>query len=118
MMVSHLPAIYPDYVGVTVPANIAPLNFCMEDEGFSAMSVQVKGSVKGEMEASGDDAEFDIDQWHQLLNDNRGGKLTFSVTAKKDGQWMQYKPFDIFVDKQQMKEWGITYRMVAPGYEL
>lgn len=41
-MVSQLPAIYPDYVGVTVPANIAPLNFCMEDEGYTAMSVQIK----------------------------------------------------------------------------
>lgn len=82
-MVSQLPAIYPDYVGVTVPANIAPLNFCMEDEGYTAMSVQIKGSRKGAMETSGEDAEFDI-----------------------------------FVDKQRMKEWGVTYRMVAPGYEL
>lgn len=49
-MVSQLPAIYPDYVGVTVPANIAPLNFCMEDEGYTAMSVQIKGSRKGAME--------------------------------------------------------------------
>ena len=117
-MVSQLPAIYPDYVGVTVPANIAPLNFCMEDEGYTAMSVQIKGSRKGAMETSGEDAEFDIEQWHQLLRDNRGGKLTLTVVAKKDGQWRQFKPFDIFVDKQRMKEWGVTYRMVAPGYEL
>ena len=26
-MVDQLPAIYPDYVGVTIPAEIAPLNF-------------------------------------------------------------------------------------------
>ena len=28
---SH-PKIYPDYVDVTIPVNIAPLNFCMADE--------------------------------------------------------------------------------------
>ena len=27
-----LPAIYPDYLGVTIPVNIAPLNFNMADE--------------------------------------------------------------------------------------
>ena len=26
------PQIYPDYVGVTIPVNIAPLNFSMADE--------------------------------------------------------------------------------------
>ncbi len=39
--------------GRTVPANIAPLNFCMEDEGYTAMSVQIKESRKGAMETSG-----------------------------------------------------------------
>jgi len=113
-----LPHIYPDYAGVTVPANIAPLNFCMEDERCTAMSVRVTGSMKGEMECSGDDTEFDIDEWHQLLADNRGGKLQVTVSAEMNGRWTQYRAFDIFVDKQEMKEWGITYRMVAPGYEL
>lgn len=118
ILANQIPKIYPDYVGVTVPANIAPLNFCMKDEGCSAMWVQVKGSLKGEMEIGGDDAEWDIDLWHELLQDNRGGKIAVTVFAKRDGQWTQYRTFDIFVDKQSLKEWGITYRMVAPGYEL
>ena len=49
--VNVLPCIYPDYCGVTVPSNIAPLNFCMEDEEYTSMEVHVKGSVKGEMES-------------------------------------------------------------------
>jgi hypothetical protein len=28
---SELPKIYPDYIGVTIPADIAPLNFAMAD---------------------------------------------------------------------------------------
>lgn len=118
ILANQLPKIYPDYVGVTVPANIAPLNFCMEDEGCSAMWVQVKGSQKGEMEIGGDAAEWNIDAWHELLQANRGRKIAVTVFAKRDGQWKQYRSFDIFVDKQSFKEWGITYRMVAPGYEL
>ena len=29
---ANLPAIYPDYLGVTIPVNIAPLNFSMTSE--------------------------------------------------------------------------------------
>lgn len=29
-----------------------------------------------------------------------------------------FRTFDIFVDEESLKEWGITYRLVAPGYEL
>lgn len=72
--VDALPEIYPDYRGVTVPWNIAPLNFCMTDDEYSSMEVRVKGSLKGEMICEGDYADFDIDEWHRLLNDNKGGK--------------------------------------------
>lgn len=116
--VDELPVIYPDYIGVTIPPNIAPLNFCMEDEEFTAMTVNVKGSVKGEMETVGDYADFDIDEWHRIVEDNRGGKLTVTVTAERDGRWMRFKPFDMFIDNVPIKEWGITYRLVAPGYEI
>ena len=116
--VNVLPGIYPDYCGVTVPSNIAPLNFCMEDEEYTSMEVHVKGSVKGEMESEGDYADFDIDEWHSLLSDNRGGKLSITVTAEKDGKWMRFLPFDIYISKTPIKEWGITYRLVAPGYEI
>ena len=40
--VHALPEIYPDYRGVTVPWNIAPLNFCMTDDEYSSMEGRVK----------------------------------------------------------------------------
>ena len=36
-MVEKLPEIYPDYIGVTIPADIAPLNFNMVDETIDGM---------------------------------------------------------------------------------
>ena len=41
---NQLPAIYPDYIGVTIPEGIAPLNFNALDEGVDCMDVVVKGS--------------------------------------------------------------------------
>ena len=116
--VHALPEIYPDYRGVTVPWNIAPLNFCMTDDEYSSMEVRVKGALKGEMICEGDYADFDIDEWHRLLNDNKGGKVNVSVSAQKNGKWMTFLPFDIYISAIPINEWGITYRLVAPGYEI
>ena len=63
-VVDVLPAIYPDYVGVTVPLGIAPLNFCMSGNDYQTMDVVVKGAKSGELHVNGDYADFDVDDWH------------------------------------------------------
>ena len=42
--VDRLPAIYPDYIDVTVPVDIAPLNFAMSSDSIDWICVEVKGS--------------------------------------------------------------------------
>ena len=113
-----LPPIYPDYVGVTIPDGIAPLNFNIVDAGVDAVDVQVRGSKGGELHANGAYADFDIDEWHALTAQNKGGRLTLTVCARKDGKWLQYKDFDIYVSPYAMDEYGVTYRRIAPGYEV
>ena len=117
-MVNQLPSIYPDYIGVTIPSEIAPLNFNSTDEAIDCIDVVVKGSKGGEMHAQGDFADFDVDEWHQLTAQNKGGWLTFTVCEKKDGQWFQYKDFTVNVSTYPLDEWGLTYRRIAPGYEV
>ena len=113
-----LPDIYPDYIGVTIPADIAPLNFNFTDEDIDRMDVTVKGSKGGGLHANGDYANFDISDWHALTEQNRGGKLTVTVCILKDGQWQQYKDFDIHVSDAPLDDWGLTYRRIKPGYEV
>ena len=115
---SQLPEIYPDYMGVTIPADIAPLNFNFSDETIDRMDVIVKGSKGGELHVNGEWADFDIDEWHALTEQNQGGKLTVTVCTEKDGQWTQYKDFDIFVSEARLDDWGLTYRRIKPGYEV
>ena len=116
--VDALPEIYPDYMGVTIPTELAPLNFCMEDEEFSTIDVEVKGSKGGSIHANGSYAEFDIDEWHQLVEKNKGGVLTFSVCAEKDGKWTGFRDFTIHISNKPLDAWGITYRRVPPTYEM
>lgn len=118
LKVNQLPDIYPDYIGVTIPADIAPLNFNLADEDIDCMDVVARGSKGGELHTNGDWADFDIADWQALTQQNRGGKITLTVCVEKDGQWTQYNDFDIYVSKDNLDEWGLTYRRIKPGYEV
>ena len=112
------PDIYPDYVGVTIPAGIAPLDFAMADRSVTRIDVTVKGSKGGELHASGSYADFDIDAWHRLTEQNKGGHLVLTVCAEKDGEWVQYNDFNIQVSQYALDDYGLTYRRIPPGYEV
>ena len=56
----ELPRLFPDYVGVTVPVGIAPLNFTMADEAVECMDVVVRGAKGGELYANGEEADFGV----------------------------------------------------------
>lgn len=113
-----LPTIYPDYVGVTIPVGIAPLDFAMADDSVTTVDVIVKGKGATVLHVNGSYADFEIDEWHQLLNENKGGELTVSVCAEKDGRWTRYRDFTICVSKEPLDAWGITYRRIPPSYEI
>ena len=115
-VVNELPAIYPDYVDVTIPVGIAPLNFAMTDDNVTTVDITVKGSKAGEMHVNGDYADFDIDDWHQILVQNKGGNLKVTVCAESNGQWTQYRDFTIHVSNYALDEWGVTYRRIPPSY--
>ena len=80
----QLPPIFPDYTDVTIPVGIAPLNFNVMGQ-VDRVDVVVKGSKKGEIHTNGTWAAFDIEDWHELVRANRGGKLMVTVCAKVNG---------------------------------
>ena len=110
-----LPDIYPDYIGVTIPAGIAPLNFNLP-EAYDRVFVQVTGSKGGALKVRGRWAAFPIRVWHELTRQNAGGTLTFTVLGRKDGQWTQWRDFILYVSDVPLDDYGLTYRKMAPGY--
>jgi len=112
------PDIYPDYIGVTIPVNIAPLNFSMTDETAQRIDAVITDRHGHELHSQGDDAvDFDLDDWHTLLGDNRGDSLTVTVSAKYDDGWHTYRPFALYVSPDSI-DYGLCYRLIAPGYEV
>ncbi len=116
VQVDALPEIFPDYIDVTIPPVIAPMNFAVNDAEW--LDVEVKGSVSGEMHIGGEFADFDIDQWHALTKANVGGELIFSVCAKIKGKWLKFSDFSMHVSAYELPDYGLTYRRIAPGYEV
>ena len=110
-----LPRIWPDYTDVTIPVDIAPLNFAVDSADL--LYVKVQGSISGSLETSGKYADFDIDKWHDIIRQNRGADITVTVSTMRNGQWTRHLPFPIHVSQDSLADYGITYRKIAPGYE-
>ncbi len=116
--VERVPPIYPDYVGVTIPAGIAPMNFDFVGVEYGRVDVVVKGSEGGEIHCNGREVDFPIDEWKKLTEKNKGGRLSFTVRLKESDEWVEYKSFDMMVSERDLDAWGVTYRRIAPGYEV
>ena len=113
-----LPRIYPDYTGVTIPVNIAPLNFCMADGKALLVDAVITDSKGHSLHSQGEESvDFDVDDWHTLLSQNLGDSLCVTVSAKYDDGWHTYKPFSIHVSPDSI-DYGLCYRLIAPGYEV
>ena len=112
------PDIYPDYIGVTIPVNIAPLNFCMTDETASCIDAVITDRHGNTLHSQGEESlDFDIDDWQTLLGQNRGDSVSVTVSAKYDDGWHTYRPFSIYVSPDSI-DYGICYRLIEPGYEV
>lgn len=118
VLVNGLPDIYPDYIDVSIPAGIAPLNFNAADNRVQRMDVIIKGSKGGELHANGKWADFDVNEWKKLTRMNQGGDLTVTVCMMIDGNWVQYEDFVIHVSTYLLDDFGLTYRRIPPGYEV
>ena len=110
---SAKPEIYPDYTDVTVPVNIAPLNFMVE--GADKVVAHFKA---GEMEynyGKGNKVIIPEGEWKKLLAAAKGDKMTVDVYCRKENKWSRYQPFDIEVSADSIDAY-ISYRALAPTY--
>ena len=110
---SAQPDIYPDYKGVTVPVNMAPLTFEMEHE---AEEMVARLTADGEeLVCQGEKIQPSADDWQRLVARATGKPISVEVYARYDGQWTQYKPFSIYVSPDSIDAW-LSYRLIYPSY--
>ena len=111
-----LPAIFPDYCNVTVPYNIAPLNFMLPADEFEAVVARIS-TPDGKHQTYGDGVKVQIpeSEWHDMLDASKGKKLKVEVWGKKGKEWLSFNPFEIIVAEDPIDEY-LSYRLIEPSY--
>lgn len=111
-----LPPIYPEYTDITIPCNIAPLNFLLRNHP-SAVEVALRGEHKEWVIRTNGKIRFPETQWRQFLMSAKETDIQVVVTAKVNGQWIQYAPFRWTVVSDEIDAY-LSYRFIEPGYEV
>ena len=107
--------IYPDYKEVTIPANIAPLNFryAMKDVRkakttftLGDKSVTVKGT----------EVEWRLDAWKDFLSGAEGKTISVTAEAVVEGKPVT-DSWSVYVSPDAIDGW-LTYRLIEPSYQM
>jgi len=107
--------IYPDYKEVTIPPNIAPLNFryAMGDVRkarttftLGDKSVTLRGTA----------VEWNLRKWKSFLADAAGQTISVSAAAVVDGKPVT-DSWSVYVSEDTVDGW-LTYRLIEPSYQM
>jgi hypothetical protein len=107
----------PDYSGSVIPANIAPLNFRILEDGH-AYFVTVR-SDRGRpisLFSRTGQIRIPVRPWHALLDANRGRDVFFDVYVRgPDRQWRRFHPVANAIAQEDIDE-TLVFRFMKPLY--
>ena len=111
------PAIFPDYTEVTVPVNVAPLNFMVEDAGHIQATFSHVGNELLKVKGKDGVIQIPIRKWSEMLQSVAPGNIDVQVSVwdaeNPDGK--AYLSFPVHVVPDEIDPW-ISYRLIEPGY--
>ena len=112
-----LPTIYPDYIDVTVPQNIAPLHFHIDHDSLATDFVTRFTAGGDQWTLGGENVCPGIKKWHKMITAalTADGTISIEVFIKQDNAWQRCKPFSITVCKDSIDPY-ISYRLISPSY--
>ena len=122
--VNHYPNMYPDYTDVTIPVNIAPLNFVMRNKHISnietVLTIEDGKEEDNTLSATSNDRNltYSMSEWKDFLKKAVGKRIKVQIYSKADdGGWTEYKPFHWEVVGDSIDPY-LTYRLIEPDYEV
>lgn len=107
-----LPRIYPDYREVTIPVNIAPLTFELDEE---ADEMVARYKVGDQEIVCADKMQPDMDDWRSMIDKAKGGAISVDVYVRRGEQWTHCKPFNIYVSPDSIDSY-LSYRLIPPSF--
>lgn len=112
-----LPNIFPDYAGVTIPPNIAPLNFKLTEKAEKAQAIFSSEAYTFKVNARKGVFLIPPSAWQKLVRSSVGQAIQVRILILRKGEWTGYPPFLLHVAKQPVDSY-LAYRLIEPGYEL
>jgi hypothetical protein len=109
------PALFPDITDVTIPVNIAPLNFRLNGNSRKMVAVY-ECENKKDIFHGRHAIEIPVGKWHRMLTEYEDKSMDVTLFSKEDGKWIKYLPFKIHIKSDPVDPW-LAYRLIAPGYE-
>ena len=106
--------IYPDYKDVTVPYNIAPLNFRYAMEG--ARKARTTFTLDGEsVTIKGTEVEWKTAKWKSFMAGSAGKTVKVEAEAVVDGKTVT-DSWAFHVSEDEVDSY-LTYRLIEPAYQ-
>jgi Tol biopolymer transport system component len=109
--------ISPDYGNVTIPWNIAPFNFNIQEEADDYLTVVrgIANQSRNDVRVNGKKVMFPLKKWRKLLEENKGDTLCVEIYLKKNNQWYKYPLMKIYIAPEAIDGY-ISYRLIEPSY--
>jgi len=116
--VDREPQIVPDYSNITIPPNIAPMNFFINEIG-EKYQVKIHSQNGEDLNFTSTDNNIRIPsgKWKKLLSQSAGGDFSMEVYVEKDGSWVRFKPVVNHVATDSIDSY-LVYRLIDPGFEI
>lgn len=116
-LINRLPSIEPDYTGIVLPPNSAPMNFIVRESGAAYyVEFSAKTGKSLVVLSTSPSIRIPLKPWKRLLNENRGNTLHITVCIRDlHGAWHAYQPIlnEIAADDIEPH---LAYRLIKPLY--
>jgi hypothetical protein len=113
------PIIQPDYSGIVIPPNIAPLNFFIQETGEEyIVRVHSKNGDPIQIESNSGLIQIPMKQWNRLISENLGQELIEDICLRNQtGQWISFNPIVNRISQDSIDGY-LSYRRFKPLFNL
>jgi hypothetical protein len=115
--IDRIPFLFPDYTGIVIPPNIAPLNFKISEPGVE-FEVRIFTNQEKQLIIRSKKPTIQINgnKWHKMLKVGMGSKLSVEVFVKQaNGNWQKFQTITNEISNDSIDS-HLAYRLINTGY--
>lgn len=109
--------IFPDYSDITIPPNVAPLNFTVKESAdYYIARFHAENNEDFIITSKNGLISIPEKRWRKLLAASSGNDFLIELYGRANGQWKKYNSITNHVAKESIDQY-VVYRLIEPGFE-